>query len=105
MLFDAAERSQEAMNAEAATRCAPRRSPATPTGTCEIQPTFSGQTFKHILVPVWLLTYNYGAQAVPGRGQRLYRADGRRLSEERLEDAVLVLLALIAVLIFVMLQD
>jgi hypothetical protein len=21
---------------------------------------FSGQTFKHILVPVWLLTYNFG---------------------------------------------
>ena len=21
---------------------------------------YSGQTFKHILVPVWLLTYNYG---------------------------------------------
>ena len=23
---------------------------------------YSGQTFKHILTPVWLLTYNYGAQ-------------------------------------------
>ena len=26
----------------------------------EIFPTFSGQTFKHMLVPVWLLTYTYG---------------------------------------------
>ena len=25
-----------------------------------IHPTFSAQTFKHILVPVWLLTYPYG---------------------------------------------
>lgn len=24
---------------------------------------FSGQTFKHILVPIWLLTYNYGRQS------------------------------------------
>jgi hypothetical protein len=24
---------------------------------------YSGQTFKHILAPVWLLTYNYGARA------------------------------------------
>jgi hypothetical protein len=24
---------------------------------------YSRQTFKHILVPVWLLTYNYGARA------------------------------------------
>ena len=23
---------------------------------------YSGQTFKHILVPIWLLTYNYGAR-------------------------------------------
>ena len=23
---------------------------------------YSGQTFKHILVPIWLLTYNYGTQ-------------------------------------------
>ena len=29
----------------------------------QIHPTFSNQTFKHILVPVWLLTYNYGARA------------------------------------------
>ena len=27
-----------------------------------IHPVFSGQTFKHILVPVWLLTYNFGAK-------------------------------------------
>ena len=26
----------------------------------QIHPVFSGQTFKHILVPVWLLTYNFG---------------------------------------------
>jgi hypothetical protein len=24
---------------------------------------YSGQTFKHILVPVWLLTYSYGARS------------------------------------------
>jgi ribosomal protein S27E len=26
----------------------------------QVQADFSGQTFKHILVPIWLLTYNYG---------------------------------------------
>jgi hypothetical protein len=26
----------------------------------QIHPTFSKRTFKHILVPVWLLTYTYG---------------------------------------------
>jgi hypothetical protein len=28
----------------------------------EIHPTFSARTFKHILVPLWLLTYTYGAR-------------------------------------------
>jgi hypothetical protein len=28
----------------------------------EVNSDFSGQTFKHILVPIWLLTYNYGAK-------------------------------------------
>jgi hypothetical protein len=27
----------------------------------EVESNYSGQTFKHILVPIWLLTYNYGA--------------------------------------------
>jgi len=25
-----------------------------------IHPSYSGQTFKHVLVPIWMLTYNYG---------------------------------------------
>jgi hypothetical protein len=28
----------------------------------EVGTDYSGQTFKHILVPIWLLTYNYGAR-------------------------------------------
>ena len=28
-----------------------------------IRPQYSKQTFKHILVPVWLLSYDYGARA------------------------------------------
>jgi hypothetical protein len=27
----------------------------------QIHPSFAGRTFKHILVPIWLLTYTYGA--------------------------------------------
>jgi hypothetical protein len=27
-----------------------------------INPTYSGRTFKHILVPIWMLTYTYGAK-------------------------------------------
>jgi ribosomal protein S27E len=28
----------------------------------QVDSDYSGQTFKHILTPIWLLTYNYGAQ-------------------------------------------
>jgi hypothetical protein len=28
----------------------------------QVESDYSGQTFKHILVPIWLLTYNYGAR-------------------------------------------
>jgi hypothetical protein len=29
----------------------------------EVRVDYRGQTFKHILVPVWLLTYNFGRRA------------------------------------------
>ena len=48
---------EEAMTRQAARAVRARRCRATRTATCEIHPTFSAQTFKHILVPVWLLTY------------------------------------------------
>src|SRR6202021_4293355 len=28
----------------------------------QVQSDYSGQTFKHLLAPIWLLTYNYAAQ-------------------------------------------
>ena len=28
----------------------------------QVQASYSGQTFKHILAPVWLLSYNYGSR-------------------------------------------
>jgi hypothetical protein len=28
----------------------------------QVQADYSGQTFKHILVPLWLLVYDYGAR-------------------------------------------
>ena len=42
-------------------RCALSRCPATHTATSASRPEYSAQTFKHILVPVWLLAYTYGA--------------------------------------------
>ena len=64
-----------AMDAKAAgdVRAAgPRRHLPQPAGAT---PTTRGQTFKHILAPVWLLSYTFGAQGVPVRDQRRDRRD------------------------------
>ncbi len=53
-----------------------------------IHPVFSGRTFKHVLVPIWLLVYMFGSQVLPGRGQRLHRPHRRPLSVQPVEDRV-----------------
>jgi Zn finger protein HypA/HybF involved in hydrogenase expression len=59
-LVNAATRSRAAMEGKTRQLC----SAAVPGDTqrnLEVEATFSDQKFKHILVPVWLLTYTYGA--------------------------------------------
>jgi hypothetical protein len=62
VLLDAAKQSREQMHAALEQLCA-RQIPGDTHRNLQIFPTFSGQTFKHVLVPIWLLTYNYGARA------------------------------------------
>jgi hypothetical protein len=61
VLFDAAKRSQDAMTEKLRSMCA-AEVPGDTQRSLQIHPVFSGQTFKHILVPVWLLTYDFGAK-------------------------------------------
>jgi hypothetical protein len=61
VLFDAAKRSQDSMTEQTREMCA-AQVPGDTYRNLVIHPVFSGQTFKHILVPVWLLTYNFGAK-------------------------------------------
>jgi hypothetical protein len=62
VLFDAAKRSVDQMNAKLEQMCA-AQIPGDTYRNLRIHPTYSGQTFKHILVPIWLLTYNFRAKA------------------------------------------
>ena len=59
VLLDAAKRSQEQMHEKLTAMCA-SRIPGDTYRNLRIFPEYSGQTFKHILAPMWLLTYNYG---------------------------------------------
>ena len=60
VLLEAAQASQDAMTDKLRQMCA-AQIPGDTHRNLQIHPTFSEQTFKHILVPVWLLTYTYGA--------------------------------------------
>ena len=62
VLLDAAKRSQEQMHAKLEQLCA-AQVPGDTYRNLRIRPDYSGRTFKHVLVPVWLLSYNYGARA------------------------------------------
>jgi hypothetical protein len=62
VLFDAARESEAAMRDKLEELCA-AQIPGDTYRNLVIHPTFSARTFKHILVPVWLLTYTYGTRA------------------------------------------
>jgi Zn finger protein HypA/HybF involved in hydrogenase expression len=62
VLMEAAQASQAQMHA-ALEQLAARRIPGDTYRNLRIQPTYAGRTFKHVLVPIWLLTYHYGPRA------------------------------------------
>lgn len=61
VLFEAAERSRRAMHAQLLAMCA-AAVPGDTHRNLSMHPEYSAQTFKHVLVPIWLLSYAYGAK-------------------------------------------
>lgn len=61
VLTDASAQSQQQMHETLRQLCA-RQIPGDTHRNLVIHPAFSGQTFKHILVPIWLLTYVFGSK-------------------------------------------
>jgi hypothetical protein len=61
VLLDAAERSQGAMIDRLRQMCS-AQVPGDTQRNLQIHPSFSNRTFKHILVPVWVLAFNYRAK-------------------------------------------
>jgi hypothetical protein len=61
-LVAAAGAAREAMEQELRQMCA-AQIPGDTYRNLSVQATYSGQTFKHILAPVWLLTYTFGARS------------------------------------------
>jgi hypothetical protein len=61
-LADGARRSREQMNARLVELCA-ARIPGDTYRNLNVRASWSQQTFKHVLVPAWLLTYDYGRRS------------------------------------------
>jgi hypothetical protein len=61
VLFDAAQAARTSMNHELERMCG-NDVPGDTYRNLQTYPEFSGETFKHILVPVWLLLYRYRAK-------------------------------------------
>jgi hypothetical protein len=104
VLVEAAQASQDAMTDKLRQMCA-AQIPGDTYRNLEIHPTFSAQTFKHILVPVWLLSYLYGTRlfqvVVNGYSGRM----AGQYPKSPWKIAFLVLLAIIAFFIFILLSQ
>jgi hypothetical protein len=61
VLIDAAKRSQEQMHQKLMALCS-SEVPGDTQRNLRIEPSYSSQTFKHVLVPIWLLAYTYGSK-------------------------------------------
>jgi hypothetical protein len=61
-LVDAAEQSRRRMDARLRELCA-QQVPGDTQRNLQVRASYSGQTFKHILAPLWLATYTYRGRA------------------------------------------
>jgi hypothetical protein len=101
VLFDAAQRSQESMTAKLR-QMAASEIPGDTYRNLEIVPTFSGRTFKHVLVPIWLLTYNFRAKVYQVVVNGVTGTMGGDYPLSPWKIALLVLLAIIVAIVFLM---
>jgi Zn finger protein HypA/HybF involved in hydrogenase expression len=93
-LVTAASASRQQMESTLRSLCA-RQVPGDTYRNLEVQSTFSDQKFKHILVPVWLLTYNFGGKSY----QVLVNGVTGRIAGGRPWSWIKIALAIIVVLI------
>jgi hypothetical protein len=101
VLVEAAQNSQASMHRQLHDMCA-AAVPGDTYRNLHIQPAYSGQTFKHILSPVWVLAYVYGTKTYQvivngctGRMAGQYPKSAWKI-------ALLVLLAIVVALVIIM---
>lgn len=102
VLVDAAEQSRASMREQLLDLCA-REVPGDTHRNLQVFPEYSGETFKHVLLPVWLLSYTYGRRAYQVVANGYTGQLAGRYPKSPWKVAGAVVLALIVVLIVVFL--
>jgi hypothetical protein len=97
-LVGAAERAKAEMDAKVRAACA-RDIPGDTYRNLEVASTYSGQTFKHTLLPVWLLHYDYGRNAY----QVVVNGVTGAIAGEQPYSWIKILLAVLAAIVLVVL--
>lgn len=102
-LIAAAREARQEMETEMERLCA-RDVPGDTHRFLQVHTDYSGQTFKHILVPLWLLTYNYGARnfQVVMNGYTAAIAGKYPKSWVKISLAVLAILAMVGFFVLLM---
>lgn len=95
-LIAAAERSRQIMDATLRDLCA-EQVPGDTYQNLVVDATYTSQTFKHILAPVWLLTYTYGA----ANYQVIVNGVTGRIAGSRPWSWIKILLLVLAILVVV----
>jgi hypothetical protein len=103
-LVAAAQHSRAAMDAKLQQMCA-AEVPGDTQRNLQVDADYSAQTFKHILAPVWLLTYNFGARSFQVVINGVTGAIAGDYPKSWIKITFAVIAALIAVLIFLWLQQ
>jgi predicted RNA-binding Zn-ribbon protein involved in translation (DUF1610 family) len=104
VLLDAANQSQEQMQRTLMQLCA-QQVPGDTHRNLRIHPVYSGRTFKHVLVPIWLLSYNYGHRAFQVIVNGYTGKIAGRYPYSWIKIALLVLVAIIAVILIASISD
>ena len=104
VLIDAAQRSEEQMHARLQQMCA-AQVPGDTHRHLRISPQYSGRTFKHVLVPIWVLSYDYGARGYQVIVNGYTGQIAGRYPWSVWKIVLLVLLALLVALTAVMLNE
>jgi hypothetical protein len=102
VLIDAAKRSREQMHERLLELCG-AQVPGDTYRNLRIDPVFSNETFKHVLVPIWLLTYTYGSKVfqLVANGYTGRMAATYPKSPWKIAAVVLLVLAVVLVMLMV----